>query len=76
MARSVLQWKFSDGAASRMEDLADRNNKGLLSPAEQDELDRYLRVGSLVNLLQAKVQSRRTPSAVDRGGDLDPVMRV
>ena len=55
-AKAVLRWRFTDRAVARMNDLADRNNKGLLTEPEQEELQRYLRVGSLVNLVQAKAR--------------------
>ena len=44
VAKSVLKWKFTDQAISRLNQLADRNNKGTISQAEREELDRYLRV--------------------------------
>lgn len=55
-AQSVLGWKFTERAASRMTELADRNNKGTITAAERQELEKYLRVGSLVNILQAKAR--------------------
>jgi len=56
VARSVLQWKFTDRATARMNDLAERNNQGALTEAEREELEKYLRVGSFVNLVQAKAR--------------------
>lgn len=56
VARSVLQWKFTDRASNRMSDLADRNNKGTITDVERDELECYLRVGSFINLVQAKAR--------------------
>lgn len=55
-ARSVLDWKFSDSATQHMRKLLDRNNKGVLTPAEELELDRYRRVGLLLDLVQAKAR--------------------
>ena len=55
-ARAILRWRFNDRAIARINDLADRNNKGVLSHTEEDELQRYLRVGALVNLVQAKAR--------------------
>lgn len=55
-ARAVLRWRFTDRAVARMNELADRNNKGILTKAEKEELQRYLRVGGLVNLVQAKAR--------------------
>jgi hypothetical protein len=56
VARSVLRWKFTDRAVTRMNDLAARNNQGTITDVERDELAKYLRVGSLINLIQAKAR--------------------
>jgi hypothetical protein len=55
-AQSILRWKFSGKSIKRMNQLADRNRRGVISAAEREVLERYLRVGSLVNLLQAKAR--------------------
>jgi hypothetical protein len=66
VAESVLAWKFTRRAISRMNQLAERNRKATITPAERQELERYLRVGSLVNLLQAKARlSLKSVSAAD-----------
>lgn len=64
-AQAVLDWKFSENATQHMRTLLDRNNKGVLTAAEQVELDRYRRVGMLLDLVQAKarVSLRRAESA-------------
>ncbi|MDZ4689419.1 MAG: hypothetical protein SH850_30450 [Planctomycetaceae bacterium] len=64
-AHAVLDWKFSDHATQHMRALLDRNNKGVLTPAEEVELDRYRRVGMLLDLVQAKarVSLRRAETA-------------
>ncbi len=56
VARSLLRWGFSQRAVKRMNKLAERNTKGTITDEERDELARYLRVGSLVNLVQAKAR--------------------
>lgn len=56
VARSLLEWKFSESACARMRELADRKNKGTISDDEQDELEKYVRVGGFVNLVQAKAR--------------------
>jgi hypothetical protein len=53
-ARALLRLRFTARAVKRMDALADRNRQGALTEAEQEEMQRYLRVGALVNLLQAK----------------------
>ena len=55
-ARSVLGWKFTDKAVDRMNQLAEQNQQGKIAPHDRDELERYLRVGSFINLLQAKAR--------------------
>ena len=55
-AHGILQWKFSDAATARMTELADHNNKGTITDAERDELEKYLRVGNLINLMQAQAR--------------------
>ena len=66
-ARSVLRWKFSSRSVKRINQLAQRNQRGAITAAEREVLERYLRVASLVNLLQAKARlSLRAPKASDR----------
>ncbi|HQU41487.1 MAG TPA: hypothetical protein PK867_01690 [Pirellulales bacterium] len=56
VAQSVLRWKFTDRALARMNDLAGRNNKGTITAQERQDLEKYLRVGNLINILQAKAR--------------------
>jgi hypothetical protein len=64
VARSILAWKFSPKAVAKMNKLATRNIQGKITEAEREELERFLRVGSLVNLAQAKArQSLREPES-------------
>jgi hypothetical protein len=56
VAQSVLKWKFRAAAVRRINQLADRNRKGTITDAEREQLQRYLRVGSLINLIQAKAR--------------------
>lgn len=56
VARSLLRWKFTERALAHMNELADRNGKGIATAAERQDLDKYLRVGSLINILQAKAR--------------------
>ena len=39
-----------------MTTLADLNNKGVITEPERAELERYLRVGSVINIIQAKAR--------------------
>ena len=56
VASSLLKWRFSRRACERIAELTERNQRGELSDVQREELDRYLRVGSLVNLVQAKAR--------------------
>ena len=39
-----------------MMELADKNNRGTLSAAERQEMEKYARVGNFLDLLQAKAR--------------------
>lgn len=53
-AQAVWNWRFSDKAVRQMRSLLDRNNKGDLSPSEHEELESYVRVGLLLDVVRAK----------------------
>ena len=56
LARSILNMRFTDEAQSAIRRLLDKGNQGTLSESEQTALDRYLRVGQFIDLLQAKAR--------------------
>ena len=56
VARAILKWKFSAKSVARMNQLAERNNSGKITTDERDELERFLRVGSLIDIVQAKAR--------------------
>lgn len=56
-ARALLELGFSKQAHQRMRKLLERNNKGTIDDAGLAQLDRYRRVGTLIDLLQAEAQS-------------------
>ena len=56
VARAVLRWKFSRRATTHINKLAQRNQNGAISAAEREDLEKYLRVGSFLNVLQAKAR--------------------
>jgi hypothetical protein len=56
VARSVLGWKFPRAAVAKINRLARANQRGSITPIEREVLERYLRVGSFLNLLQAKAR--------------------
>lgn len=55
-ARSLLELKFGPQAERQMTELAERNQRGELTPAEQADLVKYSRVGAFLNLIQAKAR--------------------
>ena len=56
LARAILGLRFGPPAVSRMSDLAERSRQGTLTDAEREEMDKYLRVGNFLNLMQAKAR--------------------
>ena len=62
-ARSILSVRFSDSARKRIRQLLKENNSGDISSAERAELDKYLRVGQFLDLLQAKARVSLTESS-------------
>jgi hypothetical protein len=55
-ARAIIGLRFGPEAIERMNHLAEKNRQGTLTPAEQADLDKYLRVGNFLNLIQAKAR--------------------
>jgi len=62
-ARAVLCLGFSEAQKTQMLDLADKNNRGQLSPAEQEQMESYRRVGNFLALLHAR--ARRSLKSAD-----------
>ena len=56
VAKSLLRWKFSVRTRTRITRLAERNQSGTITAMERETLERYVRVGSLLNLVQAKAR--------------------
>jgi hypothetical protein len=55
-ARAFLRFKFAADDQQRMHELATKNQSGVLTPGEEHELDSYVRVGRLIDLLAAKAR--------------------
>lgn len=53
-AQAILNLRFDDALTQRMNQLAEKNRQDTLTDTERNELESYLRVGQLLNLLQAK----------------------
>ncbi len=55
-ARSFLELRFSEQDLSHMNELAQKNREGLLSEAERQELEGYVKVGDVLALLHLKAR--------------------
>ena len=55
-ARSILSLGFTESARKRIGKLLEANNLGTIVSEERAELDKYLRVGQFLDLLQAKAR--------------------
>jgi hypothetical protein len=47
---------FSEAQTTQLLELADKNNRGQLSPEEHERLESYRRVGNFLALLQARAR--------------------
>jgi hypothetical protein len=56
LAHAILSVRFSDRATDRIRELLQKNNAGTLTPLERADLDKYLRVGQFIDLMQAKAR--------------------
>ena len=52
----ILAYRPSDVLNRRLHELLDRNADDALSPAEQDELNEFLRMNHLLKMIQAKAR--------------------
>lgn len=62
-ARSILELDFSSADRDRMHELAGKNQDETLTAAERTELEEYLRVGYLLDLMQSKARLSLKKSA-------------
>jgi hypothetical protein len=56
VARSILDMHFSPAAQKRIRALLKKKNAGTITEKDEIELDKYLRVGQFIDLLQAKAR--------------------
>ena len=56
ISRLILDLRFEAEDINRMNELAEKNNRGLLSETEHQDMEKYLRVGNFLNLLHAKAR--------------------
>ncbi len=55
-ARSFLRFRFDPVTTRRIRQLLRKNNRGTISAEERITLEKYLRVGQFLDLLQAKAR--------------------
>jgi hypothetical protein len=55
-ARAMLSLEFSESQRRQMLELADKSNRGELSPTEQEQIESYRRVGNFLALLHARAR--------------------
>ena len=56
ISQFLLNLRFETEDVTYMNELAEKNNQGLLNETERQEMERYLRVGNFLNLLHAKAR--------------------
>ncbi len=56
IAAKIADLRFGEGMQERIEYLADRSNKGLLTVAEREEYSGYLQAADLIAVLKAKAR--------------------
>lgn len=67
-ARSILALRFDDADIERMNALAAMARQGVLSPEEESQLDAYLFVGAVVDLMHSKARLSLSKHATSRHG--------
>ena len=55
-AKALLGFRFNESAIARINELAEKNRQGTLTPAERVLLERYQHVGNFLNLIHAKAR--------------------
>ena len=55
-AKALLQFEFGEQDRTRMHELAEMNRLGILTKQDQVELEDYMQVGMVLDLLQAKAR--------------------
>ena len=55
-AKALLGFRFNESAVARINELAEKNRQGTITPTERALLERYQRVGNFLNLIHAKAR--------------------
>ena len=63
VARKILGFRFAASHHRHVKALSQKAQTGTLDPAEPEELDEYLRVGTLLSILQSRAPPRLKPAS-------------
>jgi hypothetical protein len=55
-ARAILALGFAPADQERMQELSAKAQQGMLTPAEQEEINNYERVGHILSLMKSKAR--------------------
>lgn len=55
-AQSVLQWKFTDQAVDKMNELAEKARQGTLTAEEQATVDMFERLNNVLGILKSRAR--------------------
>jgi hypothetical protein len=61
LARYILTLGFDDQDQARMRELAEKNQRGVLTSQEEQELQNYVKVGHMLALLHSKARRSLKP---------------
>lgn len=59
-AQEVAEFRLSDAALARIQDLMNKNNVGILTAEEDRELDRLILLDDIIGLIQSRLPLDRT----------------
>ena len=68
LARHLLKLTWPAADQARMTLLAERNREGTITPAEVRELDEFVRVGTVLSILQSRARKLLGQSTRPRNG--------
>jgi hypothetical protein len=68
LARHLLKLAWRESDQARMAELAERNREGAITPAELRELDEFVRVGTVLSILQSRARKLLSKLGRSRNG--------
>lgn len=68
IARHLLRLSFASEDEDRMRELAEKNREGQITPSELAELDEYVRVGTVLSILQSRARKLLRSAAGSKNG--------